>query len=117
MTRGPRIVVSAHQTPSQVETSLPSRSLHDGPASGQRQDGSPHGRVVLVLLGDRERAVERKVELGRRRIGDERVRRPADEVGSVVLQEQMRDRHIGAQQLLMACDRTGRCTRRDAGRT
>jgi hypothetical protein len=40
---------------------------------------------MLVLLGDLERALQGKVELGRRRLSDERIGRPADQIGNVVL--------------------------------
>ncbi len=60
---------------------------------------------MAVLLGDRECALQGNAEVGHGRLGNERVGRPADQVGNVVLQKEMRDRHVRAEQLLMACDR------------
>lgn len=68
-------------------------------------DARPDGRVMRVLLGDRECALQWNVEMGHRRLGDERVGRPADQVGNMILQRQVRDRHVRTKQLLMACDR------------
>ena len=60
---------------------------------------------MLVLLGDCPGTTERESQVGSRWICHEGIRRSADYVGYAVLEEQVRNRDVGAKKLPLACDR------------
>jgi hypothetical protein len=55
----------------------PTSSGRSEASSWERQDKCPHRRVMLVLLNDRARTLQRNVEMGGCRLRDERIRRSA----------------------------------------
>jgi hypothetical protein len=47
---------------------------------------------MLVLLGDQDCPLQRKLEMGRRRLGDQGIGRPADQVGNARIRPRRRAR-------------------------